>query len=198
MWKALFVDTYALYGWQVLLGTSCFALLLFQQLKDSSRTVITSIESNETPKSSSDHRNSKEEEEELFSDENYAIENRASIMDGPCKMVFCVNMELGMGKGKIAAQCGHATLGAYKLSLKYSPGYVRLWESLGQAKIAVKVEKESELMLMYEKAKARGLAAYLVCDAGHTQIAAGSRTVLAIGPAPLVKFEGITDKCKLL
>jgi PTH2 family peptidyl-tRNA hydrolase len=30
------------------------------------------------------------------------------------KMVLVVREDLKMGKGKIGAQCGHATLGAYK------------------------------------------------------------------------------------
>ena len=37
-----------------------------------------------------------------------------------------------------------------------------------------------------------------VTDAGRTQIAAGSRTVLAIGPSPEVQFKGLTDHLKLL
>lgn len=39
--------------------------------------------------------------------------------------VLCVNASLAMGKGKIAAQCGHATLGAYKRALRYTPNSVR-------------------------------------------------------------------------
>ncbi|CAM9938502.1 unnamed protein product [Ectocarpus sp. 8 AP-2014] len=35
-------------------------------------------------------------------------------------------------------------------------------------------------------------------DAGHTQIAAGSRTVLALGPAPVWAFEGISSHLKLM
>lgn len=35
-------------------------------------------------------------------------------------------------------------------------------------------------------------------DAGHTQIAAGSRTVLALGPAPNWAFEGISSHLKLM
>lgn len=35
-------------------------------------------------------------------------------------------------------------------------------------------------------------------DAGHTQIAAGSRTVLALGPAPVYAFEGISSHLKLM
>lgn len=48
------------------------------------------------------------------------------------------------------------------------------------------------------QAEKAGLVTYMVADAGRTQIAAGSRTVLAIGPAPLAAFEGITGHLKLL
>jgi len=39
---------------------------------------------------------------------------------------------------------------------------------------------------------------YIVEDAGRTQIAAGSQTVLAIGPAPVKVLEEITGHLKLL
>lgn len=79
-------------------------------------------------------------------------------------MVLVVNSQLGMGKGKIAAQCGHATLGAYKLASKYSPTSLRCWEYLGQAKIAVKAETEQDMMEIASVAKAMGLVTYLVCE----------------------------------
>jgi PTH2 family peptidyl-tRNA hydrolase len=47
-------------------------------------------------------------------------------------------------------------------------------EYFGQAKIAVKVDSESALLLIEEVARAMGLVTYLVCDAGRTQIAAGA------------------------
>lgn len=37
-------------------------------------------------------------------------------------------------------------------------------------------------MALYEKAKAAGVTAHIVVDAGRTQIAAGSKTILAVGP----------------
>jgi len=49
-----------------------------------------------------------------------------------------------------------------------------------------------------ELAAKRGLPLYLVEDAGRTQIAAGSRTVLGIGPAPVREFEGVTSHLKLM
>lgn len=47
-------------------------------------------------------------------------------------------------------------------------------------------------------AQIKGLITYVVEDAGRTQIAAGSRTVLAIGPAPVSVFESLTGHLKLL
>jgi peptidyl-tRNA hydrolase len=60
-------------------------------------------------------------------------------------------MELQMGKGKIAAQCSHATLGAYKLAEKYCKTALSAWELIGQAKVALKVETLDELMVIAHK-----------------------------------------------
>mmetsp|Transcript_4406 Transcript_4406/g.9769 ORF Transcript_4406/g.9769 Transcript_4406/m.9769 type:complete len:201 (-) Transcript_4406:435-1037(-) len=120
------------------------------------------------------------------------------IMDAPYKMVLCVNTSLGMGKGKIAAQCGHAAVGCYKRSHRQCPSALSAWEKTGCAKIAVKCPTEEEMGVIFEKAAQKGLPLYLVEDAGRTQIAAGSRTVLGIGPAPVREFEGITSHLKLM
>ena len=112
--------------------------------------------------------------------------------------MLCVNNSLGMGKGKMAAQCCHATLGAYKLAVRYCPTALENWEDDGQAKVAVKVDTEAEMEELQMKALCAGLVSYFVVDAGRTQIAAGSKTVLAIGPAPTFAFEGITSHLKLL
>ena len=92
----------------------------------------------------------------------------------------------------------HATLGAYKLASAFCKTGVDNWEYYGQAKIAVKVNTELEIFQLLDKAKKRGLVTYLVEDAGRTQIAAGSKTVLAIGPAPVSMFNDITTHLKLL
>jgi hypothetical protein len=60
----------------------------------------------------------------------------------PHKMVMVVNESLKMGKGKIAAQCCHGCLGAYK---RASEKALLVWRSQGQAKIAVKGQDESDL-----------------------------------------------------
>lgn len=70
--------------------------------------------------------------------------------------------------------------------------------TIRQTKIAVKVPKEEEFKELISKAKAAGIVYYLVIDAGRTQIAAGSKTVLAIGPAPKDILDKITGHLRLL
>ncbi len=103
-----------------------------------------------------------------------------------------------MGKGKIAAQCSHATLGAFEMSRRYCRSALKCWFQMGTAKIALKAADENVLLELEKKAMAAGLVTYLVHDAGHTQIAAGSTTVLAIGPAPYELCDSITGDLKLL
>ncbi|CAJ1425891.1 unnamed protein product [Effrenium voratum] len=96
--------------------------------------------------------------------------------------------------GKIAAQCGHAVLGAYHSALAQKNGYLHQWEASGAMKIALKVSSEEELCDFCTRAEKRELSHYLVRDAGHTQVAPHSRTVLAIGPAPTEQLDAMGCK----
>ncbi len=87
-----------------------------------------------------------------------------------------------MGAGKIAAQCGHATLGAYKHAMKRNAGDVKSWSRTGQAKIALKCPTLEEMHAIADNAEKAGIINYTVVDAGRTQIEEGTETVLAIGP----------------
>eukprot|EP01112_Ceratiomyxa_fruticulosa_P005628 TRINITY_DN1636_c0_g1_i1.p1 TRINITY_DN1636_c0_g1~~TRINITY_DN1636_c0_g1_i1.p1 ORF type:complete len:168 (+),score=22.64 TRINITY_DN1636_c0_g1_i1:322-825(+) len=101
------------------------------------------------------------------------------------KMVLVVRNDLKMEKGKIAAQCSHATLGAYKRAMKRKLlTDLDRWENhSGQAKVVLKCESEEELLSLREKVIAEKINEYLVCDAGRTQVEPNTLTVLAIGPA---------------
>jgi len=160
--------------------------------------IVNSTSNDMSENAGSDIENSYEDPEELFSDEVYTINNNYTEADGPYKLILCVNNSLGMGKGKVAAQCCHATLGAYKLAVKYCPTAVQHWEFTGQAKVAVRVDTEDEMFVLQLKAMEAGLVTCFIQDEGRTQIAAGSRTVLAVGPAPVHCFLGITSHLKLL
>lgn len=119
-------------------------------------------------------------------------------------MVLVVRNDLKMGKGKIGAQCGHATLGTYKLTQQWSEyssywkSVLRRWNSEGQKKICVKVESLPEVLALLGKAKEQGIPYYLVADAGHTQVEAGSKTVLGLGPATARQLDVVTGEMKLL
>ncbi|KAF8807213.1 PTH2-domain-containing protein [Phlegmacium glaucopus] len=99
--------------------------------------------------------------------------------------VLVVRMDLGMTSGKIAAQ--HAALACYKTLRAESPALLRQWERTGQTKVALRCECEEELFLLEAQAQSLNLCARSIQDAGKTQIAAGSRTVLGIiGPTRLI------------
>lgn len=117
-----------------------------------------------------------------------------------CKMVLVVRTDLGMTKGKIAAQCSHATLACYKAILRRNPqsALLRRWERQGQAKVALQVKSQDELEVLQATAISLGLVAEVIVDAGRTQIASGSHTVLGIGPAPKSLIDKVTGSLKLL
>ncbi|XP_020518787.1 peptidyl-tRNA hydrolase 2, mitochondrial isoform X2 [Amborella trichopoda] len=76
-----------------------------------------------------------------------------------------------MGKGKIAAQCSHATLGLYKKVVSRAPKALERWEMNGQVKVVLKIESEEELLVLQAKAKSLKLPTHITIDAGRTQIA---------------------------
>jgi PTH2 family peptidyl-tRNA hydrolase len=108
--------------------------------------------------------------------------------------------------GKIAAQASHATLACYKSLVRAAQRnpqsadakILRQWERAGQAKIAVQVKSEDVLLELMGRARSLGVTAEVIADAGRTQIASGSRTVLGVGPAPRSLVDQITGGLKLL
>ncbi|XP_006862085.1 PREDICTED: peptidyl-tRNA hydrolase 2, mitochondrial-like [Chrysochloris asiatica] len=114
------------------------------------------------------------------------IRTEASILgvSGEYKMILVLQNDLKMGKGKVAAQCSHAAVSAYKQIQRRNPELLKEWEYCGQPKVVVKASGEEELTELLTRAKMLGLIVNLIQDAGRTQIEPGSRTVLGIGPGP--------------
>ena len=117
---------------------------------------------------------------------------------GQQKLILVVRMDLKMGKGKIAAQCSHATLAAYKRALDEAPEDLSSWKRTGQAKVVVKVNDEQSLYDIEAKAQETGLMTAIVSDAGMTQTAPGTITVMSVGPAPASLLDEVTGHLKLL
>ncbi|EDV42087.1 uncharacterized protein Dana_GF17805 [Drosophila ananassae] len=136
--------------------------------------------------------------EATFSGEASVVDKGYGGFNDNFKMVLVVRNDLKMGKGKIAAQCGHGAVGAYQRAVSKTPRLVRAWDSCGCAKIAVKVESEAELMAIKKAAERNQLNTCLIRDAGRTQIEPNSKTVLAIGPAAADDIDKVTGHLKLL
>jgi PTH2 family peptidyl-tRNA hydrolase len=75
---------------------------------------------------------------------------------------------------------------------------IQEWEMGGGKKVVLRAQSEEELLNICEVAQQVSLPAYLVVDAGHTQIAPGSITAVGIGPAYEELFEPVTGHLKLL
>jgi len=113
------------------------------------------------------------------------------------KQVIVVRTDLDMGKGKIAAQVGHAcVLGAEHVRKSNSNWFMKWWN--GQEKVVVKVSGLKELEKIRDGAIEIGIPWSEVTDAGHTQIAPGTTTCISLGPAPEDLIDKITGELKLL
>ena len=97
------------------------------------------------------------------------------------------------------AQCAHAAVGiTEELHSQGQQKILAQWEDCGQPKICLKAKDDVELLALARAARSKGLPAFIVQDAGRTQVAAGSRTVLAIGPAARSAIDNVTGNLRLL
>ncbi len=120
------------------------------------------------------------------------------MSDFKYKQVIVVRSDLKMGKGKIAAQAGHAAVSAAEEARRNFQKWWRSWLDEGQSKIAVKAKDETELLSLEDEARHSGLPFALITDRGLTQLEPDTRTCLAIGPAPASEVDRITEKLALL
>jgi len=87
---------------------------------------------------------------------------------------------------------------AYKQSKIKDPAALSQWENSGQPKVVVKVDTEEELLAIGERSRELGLVTSIIRDAGRTQIAPGSKTVLGVGPGSAELVDKVTGHLKLL
>ena len=110
------------------------------------------------------------------------------------KMVLVVREDLGMSRGKVAAQCAHAALGGAR---RADASVIERWAGAGETMIVVAAPHEG-LSALRDAASNAGLPHCLVADAGRTEVAPGTETVLAVGPGEVSRVDAITGRLRLL
>lgn len=106
-----------------------------------------------------------------------------------------VREDLKLPKGKLAAQCSHASVDAV---MKSDKKIVDLWKKEGGKKIVLKVKDEKELFKYRQMAEDIGLKTALIQDAGHTVVEPGTITCLGIGPDEENKIDSVAGKLKMM
>jgi len=114
------------------------------------------------------------------------------------KQVIVARTDLGMGKGKLAAQVAHGSLASAEEAMRRSPDWYDEWKLQGQAKVVLKGSGEEQLRDLQKKARTMGLPTALIQDRGLTQLEEGTTTCLAVGPAPSTLVDKVTGDLKLL
>ncbi|MDP7002074.1 MAG: peptidyl-tRNA hydrolase Pth2 [Candidatus Thalassarchaeaceae archaeon] len=113
-------------------------------------------------------------------------------------MVLVTRQDLILSKGKLAAQCSHATAQCVLLAKRNSPRSLDRYLKHGARKIVCKAPDLTSLKQIHKKAKKSGLISHLVIDAGHTEIPPGTETVLGVGPGPRKEIDKITGDLPLV
>ncbi|MHA1819734.1 MAG: peptidyl-tRNA hydrolase Pth2 [Promethearchaeota archaeon] len=115
------------------------------------------------------------------------------------KQVIVIRTDLKMKTGKKCAQACHASLSAAEIARSKSPQKYLEWKKLsGQRKIVLKVSSEEEIRDLYQKVISDDIPAYLVMDAGLTQLEPGTITALGIGPDLSSRIDKFCRDLKLL
>jgi PTH2 family peptidyl-tRNA hydrolase len=141
------------------------------------------------------------------------------------KQVLVVRKDLKMRKGKVAAQCAHASmkvlldLATARIPLGRVPMHeddpdppqhfraflvdrgspLESWLDGAFAKICVYVESEEDLDAIHRKAVDAGLLSSLIVDSGRTEFhGVPTKTVVAVGPGWWDEVDEVTGHLPLL
>ncbi len=113
------------------------------------------------------------------------------------KMVIAVRRDIDLGKGKMAAQVGHAAVTLALNSMKKHKKLYREWIDQGQKKVVVRVNGLPDMYRIKQALEDAGIQTCLITDAGLTQIPPGTVTCLGAGPAESDQLDQITGELSL-
>ncbi|MCI4349475.1 MAG: peptidyl-tRNA hydrolase Pth2 [Thermoplasmata archaeon] len=113
-------------------------------------------------------------------------------------MALIVRAELRLTSGKAAVQVAHAAVQLAELASRRSRDAFDAWQKGGAKKIALQASTLEAMEELERKARSMGIPAIMVEDAGLTEVAPGTRTVLGLGPARSEELDRITGSLDLL
>ena len=113
-------------------------------------------------------------------------------------MAIVTRSDLKLSTGKLAVQVAHAAVECALDTKKNNSKWFNKWQSEGAKKVVLKVDSERDLFFLRDKAEELKMASHIITDAGHTEIPAGTITVLGIGPAPENIMDQVTGNLETL
>ncbi|MBS3064989.1 MAG: peptidyl-tRNA hydrolase Pth2 [DPANN group archaeon] len=118
------------------------------------------------------------------------------------KQVIVVRADIGMSKGKTAAQAAHASVSAVFKTQQHDKIFqatlVKDWTKQGAKKIVLQVKSEKDLIKLADLCVRAGLKHAIIKDAGETELPPGTMTALGIGPDDETKIDKITGSLSAL
>ena len=114
------------------------------------------------------------------------------------KLALLVRTDLGMSKGKIVAQTGHAIVDAVLPVEDIHKNKIQKWRTTGETIVALKVKNEKTLMTLMEIAGRKNVGCGYIMDAGYTEVAPGTITVGFVGPDTEIKINKLIGQLKCL
>jgi PTH2 family peptidyl-tRNA hydrolase len=114
------------------------------------------------------------------------------------KMAIVTRSDLKLSTGKLAVQVAHAAVVCALDTKKTNSKWFNKWQNEGAKKVVLKVDSEKDFFPLRDKAEQLKMAAHIINDAGHTEIPAGTITVLGIGPAPANIMDQVTGDLETL
>ena len=112
------------------------------------------------------------------------------------KLAIIVRNDLGMSKGKIIAQTGHAMVDAIVKASRTN--IIERWRKCGETIIALKVNNEKTLMNILNIARKKKVAYGYIVDEGRTEVPPCTTTLGYVGPDIDDKIDKLVGQLKLL
>ena len=109
-------------------------------------------------------------------------------------MYIVINNELGMSKGKIAAQVSHAAVRASHIYKMLYEEKWKKWFDVHSTKIVLKSDEATMIKIL----SMSSIITAGVRDEGRTEVAPGSLTALALVPMERERVPDIIKEMKLL